>query len=119
MRMTPRTLLALPVGLLGVAGVALAASWGDYKAAFPALPCQDGWAACLVDGQPVTPGMVLDGKGRPHPADMRIGFFDFDALPGLSPFGSLSAYKGGEVPTADSASKATTEAAPSAEADLA
>lgn len=119
MRLFPRSLLALPVGLLGVAGVALAASWGDFKSAFPALPCQDGWAACLVDGQPVTPGMVLDSKGRPHPADMRIGFFEFDALPGLSPFGSLSAYKGGEVPTADS--KDTTAAPPvaSAEAGLA
>lgn len=121
MRHVPRSLVLLPVGLFGVVGVALAASWGDFKAAFPALPCQDGWAACVVDGQPVTPGMVLDGKGRPHAADMRIGFFEFDALPGLSPFEGLSAYKGGEVPTAGAASGGGPEpvAEASPEADLA
>ncbi|MCB9778405.1 MAG: hypothetical protein H6742_07575 [Alphaproteobacteria bacterium] len=86
--------LGLSAALLGLAGVAVAQSWGDFEAAFPGLPCQDGWAGCIVGGAPVSPGMVLDGAGRPHPSDMRIGFFDFDALPALSPFTPLSEYTG-------------------------
>ena len=99
---SPRLLTRLlPLGLSGVAGLALAGNWSDFKAAFPGLPCQDGWAGCIVDGTPVSPGMVLDAQGRPHPADMRLGFFEFDPLPSLSPFAALSAYtllKDGRLP---------------------
>lgn len=94
MRNTRLPTRLLPLGLLGVAGLALAGTWSDFSAAFPGLPCQDGWAGCIVDGSPVSPGMVLDGQGRPHAADMRLGFFDFDALPSLSPFAGLSDYTG-------------------------
>ena len=51
----------------------------------------------MVDGAYVSPGMVLDGAQRPHPADMRVGFFDFAPLPSLSPFAGLTAYSGAPV----------------------
>ena len=87
----------LPLALFGITSLATAATWTDYKAVFPALPCLDGWSACLVGSASVSPNTVNDGAGRPHPADMRIGFFDLDPLPGLSPFGGLSMYTG-ELP---------------------
>ena len=86
------------LALLGSAGVALAAGgWSNFRSAFPALPCQDGWAGCIVDGKPMSPGMVLDDAGRPHPSNMRLGFFDFDPLPALSPFVGVSDYSGQDV----------------------
>ncbi len=87
----------LPLGLLGAASLAVAGSWGEFEAAFPTHPCQDGWSGCVVDGKRLSPGMVLDDKGRPHPSSMRFGFFDFDALPALSPFEPLSDYTGAGV----------------------
>ena len=60
--------------------------------AFPALPCPDGWAGCVVEGQSLSPQMVEDELGRPHPADMRYSFFDFSALPAASPFVELTDY---------------------------
>ncbi len=81
-----------PLALLGVTGIALAAGWSDFGSAFVGLPCPDGWAACLIDGEPVDPGMVSDSAGRPHPSDMRVGFFDLKPLPGFSPFAGLSSY---------------------------
>ncbi len=80
------------LGLLGLSSVAVAASWSDFSEAFPGLPCSDGWAACIVDDTVVSPGMVLDAGQRPHPGDMRVGFFDLDPLAGFSPFVSLSPY---------------------------
>lgn len=80
------------LGLLGLSSVAVAASWSDFSEAFPALPCSDGWAACIVGDTVVSPGMVLDAGERPHPGDMRVGFFDLDPLAGFSPFVSLSPY---------------------------
>ena len=65
---------------------------------FPLLACSDGWASCDVDGQTITPDMLGDASGRPHPSDMRYGFFDLDALPGLSPFVTLSSFA--QVPEA-------------------
>jgi len=93
------------VGL--TAGAALAEeSWSSFDAAFPGLPCKDGWAACVVDDVVVSPGMVLDQGSRPHPAHMRLGFFDLDPLPGLSPFGDLSAYEQNDVAAAEPAPRA-------------
>ena len=46
--------------------------WYQFDGAFEPLPCQDGWMACMVDGQYVSPGMVVDGSGRPHPAQQRF-----------------------------------------------
>lgn len=87
--------ILVSLALFSGAGLALAGEWKSYGAAFPPLPCSDGWAACVVGGAVVSPGMVLDAAGRPQPADGRFGFFAFDALPGLSPFTGLSAYEGG------------------------
>lgn len=111
----------LPFALLGVAGVALAASgWSDYGAAFPGLPCMDGWASCLVDGVGVTPGMVLDSAQRPQPADMRVGFFDLQPLLSFSPFQGLSAYTGALPGSkAAPAAEAPVAEAPVAEAPVA
>ena len=108
----------LPFGLLGAAGVAFAAgSWSGLRPAFPGLPCQDGWAACMVDGAYVSPGMVLDGAQRPHPADMRVGFFDFAPLPSLSPFAGLTAYSGAPVAELAAAEPPPAERAPREVAD--
>ena len=90
----------LPLGLLGIASVALAADWSEFDSAFEALPCPDGWAGCIIGGQPVNPGMVTDSAKRPHPADMRVGFFDLLPLPGFSPFVSLSNYTEAADPVA-------------------
>jgi hypothetical protein len=85
--------LALTVGLLA-ASTAEAGTWSDYGNAFPAFPCHDGWVGCKVDGQDVTPEMVVDSDGLPIPADMRIGWFDLEATSALSAFVGLSAYTG-------------------------
>lgn len=89
-----------PFVLLGVAGLALAAGWPDYKNVFPLLPCQDGWAGCQVNGAALDPGTTADAAGRPHPSDMRVAFFDLAPLPGFSPFASLSEYRGSAEPPA-------------------
>jgi hypothetical protein len=86
--------LLLPLGLLSVTGVALAIPWSGFDDAFDPLPCPDGWAACVISGQTVDPGMVRDSASRPHPANMRVGFFDLKPLPGFSPFVGLSEYTG-------------------------
>lgn len=96
-------------GALGVVGVALAAGWSDFGPAFPGLPCNDGWAACLVEGQVVSPDMVVDSAGRPQVSNQRVGFFDLQPLPAFSPFSTLSPYAG-------SADAALADAAPPAEA---
>ena len=47
-----------------------------------------------MGGAILAPGSVKDLKGRPHAADMRVGFWEFDPLPALSPFEPLSPYDG-------------------------
>jgi hypothetical protein len=47
-----------------------------------------------VGGTVLAPGSVKDLAGRPHAADMRVGFWEFDPLPALSPFEPLSPYDG-------------------------
>ena len=73
---------------------AFAAGWSSFDNTFPALPCQDGWAACLVDGAATGQGALQDSAGRPLPADARFGWFDFKPTSVVSPFASLSAYSG-------------------------
>lgn len=105
-----RVLLSL--GLFGVVGVAMAgAGWTSFQGAFPGLACNDGWAGCLVNGEAVNADMVQDGGGRPHPANMRVGFFDLKPLPAFSPFGGLSPYAGAAVAAAEAPAPAD-EAAP-------
>lgn len=78
--------------VLIVSPVALAGSWSDLSTAFPALPCQDGWAACRLDGSPLDPEMQLDSENRPLPADMRLGWFDLEPTAAFTPFVGLSDY---------------------------
>jgi hypothetical protein len=76
------------------APVALAAGLGDYEPIFPTNPCQDGWAACIVNGDAVTAEPTKDAAGRPQPSDLRVGWFDLEPTAALSPFVELSAYDG-------------------------
>jgi len=79
-------------GLL-LSGANAAENWRDYKDTFSSFPCSDGWAGCSVEGKPVDLGRGVDSVGRFHPMDMRVGFFDFEPLPGFSPFVELTVYE--------------------------
>lgn len=92
MRKTIATLALLSGGLLS--SVALGQSWGNFEAAFPMFPCHDGWMACRVEGQTVSPDLARDGTGMPVPADFRLGWFDLKPTASFSPFGGLSVYTG-------------------------
>jgi hypothetical protein len=89
-----RPLVALAL-ILGSSQAQAAPPWNGFQAAFPLLPCQDGWASCLVNGAEVTPDLGHDGTGAVAPSDLRIGWFDLAATPAFSPFGSLSVYPAG------------------------
>jgi hypothetical protein len=84
----------LALGLWSVASAAHAQDWDAYETVFTGLPCPDGWASCVIDGQVVSTGMVLDAQGNLQPAGMRFGFLSFEALPGQNPFQNLSEYTG-------------------------
>lgn len=90
--------LALAAGTLLYGAVAWAGTWADFEAAFPTFPCQDGWAACVVDGKPLHPDLQPGGTGMPQPADLRVGW-DLQPTASFSPFVGLSAYTG-ELPKA-------------------
>lgn len=92
--MRTRSLRLSLLGLCLVAPVAIAAGLGDYEPIFPTNPCQDGWAACIVNGDSVTAEPSKDAAGRPLPSDLRVGWFDLEATAALSPFVELSAYDG-------------------------
>ena len=92
--MRTRSLRLSLLGLCLVAPVALAAGLSDYEPIFPTNPCQDGWAACIVNGDSVTADPTKDAAGRPLPSDLRVGWFDLEATAALSPFVELSAYDG-------------------------
>jgi hypothetical protein len=103
------------VTLLALGGLAWAGDWASMKAVFPAFPCSDGWAGCMVGDRYVSSGPVVDAAGRPHPADMRFGFFEFDSLPGSSPFTGLSVYTADALADAGPAPEAAPAPAPSEE----
>jgi hypothetical protein len=92
MRRISATCVLLAIGFASTP--AFAGGWADFVSAFSTSPCQDGWLGCVVDGQAVTPNLVRDGSGAPTPADLRVGWFDLEGLPGFSPFPELSAYSG-------------------------
>jgi hypothetical protein len=77
-----------------VCSVGHAQDWSAYEASFSGLPCPDGWASCVVDGEVVSTGMVTDSQGNFQPSGMRFGFMSFEALPGQDPFQPLSDYSG-------------------------
>ena len=90
--------LCLILAALG-AGVAFAGSFSDYEGMFPTYTCQDGWAACLVDGKSMGATPILDAAGRPLPSNLRLGWFDLQGTAALSPFAELSDYPAeGEAP---------------------
>ena len=86
--MGTRSLRLSLLGLCLVAPVALAAGLSDYEPIFPTNPCQDGWAACIVNGDSVTADPTKDAAGRPLPSDLRVGWFDLEATAALSPGGN-------------------------------
>lgn len=92
--MRTRSLRLFLLGLCLGAPVALAAGLGDYEPIFSTNPCQDGWAACIVNGDAVTAEPEKDAAGRPLPSDLRVGWFDLEPTAALSPFVELSAYDG-------------------------
>jgi hypothetical protein len=111
-RLTTATAVALVLG----SGIALAApGWSAFEPAFPIFPCADGWSACLVDGQAISPDMTHDTTGAVTPSDMRVGWFDLQPTATFSPFTSLSIY-----PTAtanDNANDAAADAEAQRQAD--
>jgi hypothetical protein len=94
-----------------LAGTAHAGGWSDLAGAFPLLPCQDGWAGCIVDGLALNADMRPDSQGVPMPADLRFDWFTLEGMPVLSPFTPLSSYSEERVAQAD-------EPAPGDEEDL-
>ena len=86
--------MSIPVVILMLLGqgAAQAAGWADLDNAFPPLPCQDGWAGCIVDGQQVDSDMQRDSQGIPVPAQARLGWFDLEPTSTFSPFVKLSDY---------------------------
>ncbi|MBA2320176.1 MAG: hypothetical protein H0V89_03385, partial [Deltaproteobacteria bacterium] len=84
--------LAVIALLAGSTAAHAAPPWNAFQAAFPLLPCQDGWAACLVGEAAVTPDLAHDATGAVTPADLRIGWFDLHATAAFSPFATLSVY---------------------------
>jgi hypothetical protein len=72
--------------------LAFAGGWDSFKAAFPELPCQDGWASCGMGSDRVTPDLEKDADGRPMVADMRMSFWSFEPAKGFSPFVTLTKY---------------------------
>lgn len=85
MRRAP--LLLVLATLAGYTADARAQGWSSFAAAFPSFPCQDGWMACLVGGEAVTPdleGGVVAGA--------RVSWFDLKPTASFSPFVDFSKY---------------------------
>lgn len=78
--------------------LAFAGGWGPFEAAFPTLPCQDGWASCGTGADRVTPDLGADRDGRPVIADMRVSFWSFEPAKSFSPFVSLTEYPAAPPP---------------------
>lgn len=83
---------ALLLTLVLASGSASAAAWSDFAAIFPELPCHDGWAGCVVDGQALGPDMVQGADGVLMPASLRLDWFTLEGTASLSPFVELSDY---------------------------
>ena len=83
---------ALLLSMVLTAGPASAGDWSDFGAVFPELPCHDGWAGCMVDGEHVGPDTVQGADGVPMPSGMRLDWFSLGGTPATSPFVELSDY---------------------------
>lgn len=91
--MRPRTLLLL-AGLGLALPVAASEGWSKWAAAFPSVPCGDGWLGCRVGTSAHGPAPGKDAAGRPVRADLRLAWFDLAPTAAFSPFGGLSGYAG-------------------------
>jgi hypothetical protein len=69
-----------------------AGAWSDFAALFVELPCHDGWAGCIVDGETLGPDMVDGAEGIPMPSTMRLDWFSLEGTASTSPFVGLSEY---------------------------
>jgi hypothetical protein len=96
----PRSRSLVLLAALTCAGTAFAAAWSSFSEAFPAAPCSDGWAGCVVANATVNAAPQHDAAGRPLPADARLGWFDLEPTAAFSPFVSLSTYAPGGAPVA-------------------
>ena len=77
---------ALLLSMVLASAPASAGVWADFAALFPELPCHDGWAGCVVDGEVVGPDMVEGAEGVPMPAAMRLDWFTLQGTSTVSPF---------------------------------
>lgn len=107
-----RSLLLAAALVLGGVPAALAAGWSPWAAAFPPLPCPDGWAACRVGPQDLNGATVRDAAGLPLAADARLGWFDLEPTAVFSPFVGLSGYGGVSAAAAATMAEAPAVAAP-------
>lgn len=82
------------LALTAFSSTAQAQSWSDFDAAFELFPCSDGWAGCVVSGEPIQPDLKSDGSGVPRPSTMRVDWFSLEATDAFSPFVGLSEYTG-------------------------
>ena len=92
------TFLALLAGS-ALVGSAFAADWASFAPSFPAFPCNDGWSACIVKGERISPDMQAGDEGLARPANLRLDWASLEPTPAFSPFAELSRYTG-ELPAA-------------------
>ena len=83
---------ALLLSMVLASAPASAGAWSDFAELFPELPCHDGWAGCIVDGEVIGPDMVEGADGVPMPAAMRLDWFTLEGTGTVSPFVGLSDY---------------------------
>jgi len=83
---------ALLISMALASAPAHAGAWSDFEAVFATLPCHDGWAGCVVEGEQVGPDMVQGSDGVPMPSGMRLDWFTLEGTTAVSPFVGLSDY---------------------------
>ena len=79
-------------GALAMYSVQTVAGGQSFEDAFADVVCNNGWVACLVDGDELTVDSVQDSRGILHNPSSRVSFFDFAPLPGHSPFDMVEDY---------------------------
>jgi len=71
---------------------AIAAEWANFEPAFPITACMDGWVACRIDDQEITPEPLPDSQGLLEPSDLRVSWFDLKPTPVFNPWKLLPDY---------------------------
>ncbi len=80
-------------GAVPADGLADAMATAEVAGEARAFPCQDGWVACMVDGERLEGPFSADADGFPVPTDLPVGYYDLAPQPGLEAFGPLSVYE--------------------------